>query len=221
MASGYETLKYRKRLQRVVVVCGLFACMFALVVFYRLQVQTQAEQIKTLEASITADEMRIANLVAEVERLQDIEKAFDVPEVDPAVTSRGLPMVSGAFKSWMDYRTITNKTSKQYALQDKSETNAQGLRMYQGRYIVAMGTYYADEIGQEYRIYLSGGQVVDVVVGDIKSDAHTDSNRQYTRSNESVIEFVVDADKLSEMSRKMGTVTEFTGDIVRIEGVAE
>lgn len=88
MVSGYETLKYCRRLQRVVVVCGLFACMLAVIVFQHHQVQTQAEQIKSLKTSIQVQETRILNLTGEIERL---EQEADNVRLENAV-SRGADM---------------------------------------------------------------------------------------------------------------------------------
>ena len=78
-------LKYRRRLQRVVAVCGLFACMSAVIVFQHHQVQTQAEQIKSLKTSIQTQEARILNLTGEIERL---EQEADNVRLENA-TSRG------------------------------------------------------------------------------------------------------------------------------------
>lgn len=192
-----------------------FAVSVVLIVLAWREIQTQADTTKSLEASVTAQEIRIANLVADNERLnQQISSA----ELEKSV-SRGLPRVTGEFKSYMDYRAITNRASEQWKMQQYAKTSEKGLRMIGDRYMVAMGTYYANAVGEEYRIHLSSGQVVEVVVGDIKSDAHTDSNRQYTRSNKSIIEFIVDTAKLSEQSRKLGTIAEFKGSIVKIECV--
>jgi spore germination cell wall hydrolase CwlJ-like protein len=88
LVSGYETLKYRRQLQRVVVVCGLFACMSAVIVFKHHQAQIQAEQIKSLKTQIQTQETRILNLTVEIERL---EQEVDNVRLENA-TSRGADM---------------------------------------------------------------------------------------------------------------------------------
>ena len=60
-------------------------------------------------------------------------------------TSYNVPDNSG-FKSYMSYKTITNKTSKQYNLQQKAHTGDYGIRMVSDRYCVVLGTYFKKEM---------------------------------------------------------------------------
>lgn len=128
---------------------------------------------------------------------------------------------TGEFKTYMDYRKIKDKTSKQWNLQQLATTNEKGFRVFNGRYLVAVGSYYANEVGKELKITLDNGFVFYVMVGDIKMDIHTDANNQYVPINGNIIEFIVDIDKLDPITKKLGDVSNlgFEGKIVKIEEV--
>lgn len=128
---------------------------------------------------------------------------------------------NGEFKTYMDYRKITNKSSKQWALQQLAQTDENGFRVFNGRYLVAVGTFYAKEVGKEMRITLEDGKEVLVIIGDIKQDIHTDKNNQYVPANGNIVEFIVDTDKLDPLTKKLGNVSNsgLEGKIAMIEEV--
>lgn len=108
------------------------------------------------------------------------------------------PKNSG-FKSFMDYRTITNTDSKQYRLQQHyAETGEYGIRMADSRYIVAIGTYFISDVGQYFDIILENGTVIPCILGDQKADVDTDSDNIITKHNGCMSEFIVDSDALNE-----------------------
>lgn len=108
------------------------------------------------------------------------------------------PKNSG-FKSFMDYRAITNTGSKQYKLQQcYSKTGEYGIRMADSRYIVAIGTYFTPDIGQYFDIILENGTVIPCILGDQKADADTDSDNIITKHNGCMSEFIVDSDALNK-----------------------
>lgn len=108
------------------------------------------------------------------------------------------PKNSG-FKSFMDYRVITNTDSKQYKLQQcYSKTGEYGIRMADSRYIVAIGTYFTPDIGQYFDIILENGTVIPCILGDQKADADTDSDNIITKHNGCMSEFIVDSDALNK-----------------------
>lgn len=136
--------------------------------------------------------------------------------------SVGLPdEADGSFKTYMDYRMITDKSSRQWHLQQLAYTDSEGFRKFSGSYLIAVGTYYADEVGKEFRITLDSGIVFHAMVGDIKQDIHTDANNQYVTSNGNIVEFIVDVDKLDVLTKKLGNVSNsgLEGSIVKIEEV--
>ena len=114
------------------------------------------------------------------------------------------------FKSYMDYRCITNRSSRQYKLQKKAGTNKKnGLRMIEGRYCIALGSYYTRKIGAKVDLVMSSGKVVKCITADMKADRDTVNNHRQHRDG-SVAEFVVDTKKLSRKVRRMGDVS-YTG----------
>ena len=106
---------------------------------------------------------------------------------------------NSGFKSFMDYRTITNTESKQYKLQQHyAYTGEHGIRMADSRYIVAIGTYFTPDIGQYFDIILENGTVIPCILGDQKADADTDSDNIITKHNGCMSEFIVDSDALNK-----------------------
>ena len=127
---------------------------------------------------------------------------------DVVYGSRGVPVgIDTSFKSYMDYRTITSKSSNQYKLQVHPDvyTDDEGFRRYKDCYIVAVGTYYTNRVGTLLEVELGNGNIIKCLVGDIKQDRHTDSLNQHRNGN--VIEFIVDTDKLPDIVKKMGDVS--------------
>ena len=157
-------------------------------------------------------------------QISEIEEIIDVQEDKELYTYNTLELpteATGEFKTYMDYRKIKDKTSKQWNLQQLATTNEKGFRVFNGRYLVAVGTYYATEVGKELKITLDNGFVFYAMVGDIKMDIHTDANNQYIPINGNIVEFIVDTNKLDPKTKKLGDVSNsgFEGKIVRIEEV--
>ena len=120
-------------------------------------------------------------------------------------TSYNIPSNSG-FKSYMPYNAITNKSSKQYKLQQRAYTGKYGIRMVDGRYCVALGTYFKKEIGTYFDLVLKNGKVIKCVLGDIKSSAHTYEDN-ITSFNGCVSEFIVDTEHLNKAAKASGDIS--------------
>lgn len=135
-----------------------------------------------------------------------------------AATTYSTPSNSN-FKAYMDYNTITCKTSKQYALQRMCTTTPNGFRIYNGRYCIAIGTGYDAPVGTYVDVELSNGNVLQCVVGDIKRNIDTYADNKQCRHNNSVVEFIVDCDKLNSSIKNRGSahaLDMFAGDVVRL-----
>lgn len=138
-----------------------------------------------------------------------------------------IPDGDTSFKSYMDFRAITDTSSVQYKMQQEAYTDEYGIRKYKtGDYMVAMGSYYG-QVGDRFRITLDSGETIRCIMGDAKADCHTDAYNQYTPcgSGKNVIEFVVDTPALSDEARQMGDISysddTFEGNISKIERIAE
>ncbi len=180
--------------------------------------KAQKEKIEALEL------MRLAEEQAKEDEYESyIEKRQDKPKPP----SRGgivksVPKNNTSMKSYMDYRAITNKSSAQYKLQQKNSvyTDNEGFRRIGNNYMVAIGTYFESNVGQEVEIELSSGTKFNAIVSDIKSDKHTDS-MHLSHPDGSVVEFLVDQKNLLPIIRKMGDcsyseVINLSGDVVSI-----
>lgn len=134
-----------------------------------------------------------------------------------------VPDVASSFKAWMDYRTITDKASVQYEMQQEATTDDNGMRVYNDMYMIALGTYYATSCGEVFYITFDTDETIKCVVGDIKNDAHTDESNRYIEINGNVAEFIVDRKKISDKVKTTGDISnaddKFKGEIVKIEKI--
>lgn len=134
-----------------------------------------------------------------------------------AETYESLPEDS-SFKAYMDFNTITSVTSKQYQIQEMSSSNAKGLRLYNGRYTIAVGNYFDVSVGDYIDVTLSSGTVLKCIVGDIKQDVHTDAINLQAQSG-NIVEFIVNSDLLPSSVTQMGSVEYAEGYFGSIESV--
>ena len=117
-----------------------------------------------------------------------------------------VPITSG-FKSYMPYTAITSKSSPQYKLQEIAYTGTYGIRMYDGRFCVAIGTYFNVNVGTYFDLILENETVIPCIVSDIKADEDTDSSNIITKSNGCLTEFVVDSQTLNKNAKRMGDIS--------------
>ena len=123
--------------------------------------------------------------------------------------NRNVPS-NNTIKSYMDYRCITSTGSNQYRLQRSAYTGDNGLRMVNGRYCIAVGSYYTTTIGQYIDVELKNGKVIKAILADCKADIHTDKTNRIN-PNGSVIEFVVDTNLLDSTAKRMGDISYVNG----------
>ena len=117
-----------------------------------------------------------------------------------------VPITSG-FKSYMPYTAITSKSSPQYKLQQIAYTGTYGIRQYDNRYCVAIGTAFNADVGTYFDLILANGTVIPCIVADIKADRHTDSNNMVTIANGCLTEFIVDSSALNKNAKRMGDIS--------------
>lgn len=175
------------------------------------------------------------NSPAETENVPKVEKIVKSNtniKIETPISTETLdvPTCNTEFKTYMDYRCITDETSAQYELQQFAWTDEEGFRRIGDDYIVAMGTYYAENVGDRFKIILDTDNEITVIIGDIKQDVHTDYFNQYTPIYDengiffsgNVLEFIVDTDVLPKVPRRLGTVSYFNylkGNIKSIERI--
>lgn len=123
------------------------------------------------------------------------------------------------FKTYMDYRAITNKKSPQYKMVLATVNGDYGIRMYDNRYSVAVGTAFNARVGTKIDIYLDSGKVLNCIVGDIKADAHTDVTHTQGGHGD-VVEFIVDSKVMNKDAKRMGdcsVLPGFAGKVIKVE----
>lgn len=161
-----------------------------------------------------------------------IEVLVDYPESDldlakPIIESLDIPFGDTSCMMYMDYRALTDTTSKQWELQQNAYTDWQGFRKIGDDYCVALGTYYG-QIGDRFRISTDKGNCYSVIMSDAKGfDAvfYNDYQSWYHVCGDSrvnLIEFVVDTYSLDNYAQIMGdcgVLDNIGGNIVSVERI--
>jgi hypothetical protein len=185
------------------------------------------------------------NLIEKREEVlsKEIIKENEIHKLNNDITvlkSLELPSIfDTSFKGYMCIHKLSSVNSKQYNFLNSGEYNISsdnnGFIKYGNYYVVAMGSYYHDnKIGTTFRITLDSGDKFDVIIGDVKSNSHTDIEHKYRDKGGNrgeVIEFIVACGKenevctyyntLSDSNRRMGNLSNlgFKGNIKTIESL--
>ncbi|MDO5397818.1 MAG: hypothetical protein Q4G33_07790 [bacterium] len=146
-------------------------------------------------------------------------------------TSLGVPFINSSFKTYMDYRTITDKSSPQYRyVHTWGWSDYDGFMRADGEkdlgisdnyYMIALGSYYGTEIGTKYKITTDTGNIFYGVLCDQKDDDHTNATHQYAANN-NVVEFIVDTRRLNSDVKIMGSANVYmplNGSVASIERI--
>lgn len=113
------------------------------------------------------------------------------PVVNTSNNNTIVPYPHSDFKTYMYGSAVTNTASAQYQLISRAYVGDYGIMMVDGCYLVAMGTAYANYIGQRYQVTFETGQVINVMIGDVKQDIHTDQYNSAGAANGDLLEFIV------------------------------
>ena len=170
------------------------------------KIETQDKTINMLEKKQSILEVENRELEKNKDKIERELKAKEQKN-QMQTTSRGgriisSPQNASSFKSYMDYRTITNRSSKQYKLQQGAKTNKQGFRTYNGAIMVALGSGFG-KVGDTVEIFTENGSF-KAIIGDQKADKHTDKENKYHLTDKSVVEFIVDTKSLEKSIKQMG-----------------
>lgn len=111
------------------------------------------------------------------------------------------------FKSYMDYRSVNIPTAIQYKLLTIHGYTDNGFRKVNGRYCIAVGSYFNTSIGQYIDLVLENGVVIQCIMGDLKADVHTDKTNIFTSLNTCCSEFIVDTKSLDPYVAKTGNIS--------------
>lgn len=132
-----------------------------------------------------------------------------LPNTEPEteIVYKEYSIKSNGYKSYMDYRTITNKSSEQYKLKEFAYIGNYGICQINNRYLIAVGTGVNAGIGTYVDLFLENGTYIPCVVGDIKDDRHTLKDNITTARNGCVSEFIVDRNVLTRLVKAMGDMS--------------
>jgi hypothetical protein len=220
-----QTLKPSHVVRALNILLVVIVVLSAIIIALQLRQSAKLDKMIELLETVEVTEQPVAHFISPVyEPLVtrgEVKRKF--PETSPVVyIEYEVPnQTCGSFKTYMDYRTITNRTSMQWALQQDAYTDEQGFRRYDGKYMIALGTYYSPSVGKEFRITLDSGVVVDAIVGDVKQDIHTDETNRFIPFNGNIVEFIVDVQAMDALPKKLGDVSVLglDGSVIKIEEV--
>lgn len=139
-------------------------------------------------------------------------------EKEVTYTNKEVP--HNTFKSFMGYKAITSRSSYQWKLQQEASTGKYGIRVVDGRYCIALGTYYSDKVGTKVDVQLEDGTVLYCILGDVKDNKHTDKNNMQHTVDGSVLEFVIDREIAPNIVKKTGSyssIEAFKSNVVSIK----
>lgn len=141
------------------------------------------------------------------EYVSQLEEKIAMQEQKKNTTSTKTTSVSNRdFKSYMSYKAITDRSSKQWQLQQQAYTDDNGIRCIDERPMVAVGTGWGIVVGDVALVTCDNGNSFEVIIGDIKADAHTLSDNKTGAANGCRCEFIVDSSVLNNTVKAMGNV---------------
>lgn len=118
-------------------------------------------------------------------------------------------------KTVLPYKAF-GKNTNQAKLQSLCQTNEVGLRVYDGRFTIAVGTYFNTSIGQYFDLVLENGTVIPCIMGDLKADIHTDSRGLFTEASGCMTEFIVDRTYLPNKNSATYCYEEWNSKVVNV-----
>ena len=118
-------------------------------------------------------------------------------------------------KTVLPYKAF-GKNTNQAKLQLLCQTNEVGLRVYDGRFTIAVGTYFNTAIGQYFDLVLENGTVIPCIMGDLKADIHTDSRGLFTEASGCMTEFIVDRTYLPNKNSATYCYEEWNSKVVNV-----
>lgn len=149
---------------------------------------------------------------------EDISEETEATEAEPETYEivKEYPITDGnTTKTVLPYKAF-GKRSNQAKLQSLCETNEVGLRMYDGRYTIAVGTYFNMQIGQYFDLVLNNGTVIPCIMGDLKADIDTDSRGLFTEASGCMTEFIVDRTYLPNKNSATYCYEEWNSRVVNV-----
>ena len=161
-----------------------------------------------------------------------VNQSYSTAEMSVTYTPLGVPEIDSSFKTYMDYRCVTNTASAQYKLlRTWAWCDGAGFMRCSGErelgigddyYCIALGSYYGTEMGTKYRITTDTGNVFYGILADAKADCDTNRTNQYAIYNNDIVECLVYTPILIKDVKLMGSANVYmplNGKIKSIERI--
>lgn len=184
---------------------------------HRSELAYNHSEIISLKNEIDTKDKKIQNLVEKNSLLNDLNSSLLTLLQGDEDTGIKLPVGMTNTLRFMDYRTITDKTTLQYQFQQECETGVTtGIRIYtsplgDAYYCAALAKGYGQTIGDGYHVTLENGEDFNIVLAECKGNdagyfGHDDKNYDGQKCI-NIIEFVVDESKIPYEAKDKGTFT--------------
>lgn len=218
------------KIENIKTVLLLLLVVFAVLNIYK--VNTLEYMKTTLQEQLNTKETENIKLEKQLEKKTDqintLNKKVDKLEKEMEWLLNNTIFVNsgGSFKSFMDYRSVIDTTSKQYQLIYSGDiyVGSDGLLYSEDGYIgVALGSAFGD-IGDKFIIKTDTGNKIKAIKLDSKADKDT-VDGIYHKTDGSVVEFLVDTDKIEysyPISYEMGSFnfeSKFSGYVTSVTKV--
>ena len=194
-----------------ILILYIIAIIFSIAYVTPIMGMTKVEDIETDTTNNNEKYEDPFTLYAGVEKVFDIDidknnwNTEEEKQVNKVSEVHFVPNNNG-FKSYMSYKAITNKNSKQYELQQKAYTGKYGIRMVDNRYCVVLGSFFQKEIGTYFDLVLENGTIIKCILSDVKSSTYTMEDN-ITSLNGCILEFIIDSDYLVEAAKTSGDIS--------------
>jgi hypothetical protein len=179
-----------------------------------LQQKELQKTIDDVNAAIEKDHKRTENIADD--KLDHMSKESKIETNEMPIYS------SSSVKRYMDRKTVTDTSTKNYKICRNASVNDDGTLSYDGRTVIAIGQKYGKP-GTKLDITLQNDEgnthTVKTIVGDSKQYQHTQNNAGWVAADGSLLEIVVDTNTINDLSRKMGDMNytpALNGTIVKI-----
>lgn len=199
----------------VIIIVTTLACVACKAIENRVDVIT--EEIKQELKEELKQELK-EEIKEEIE--EEMAKAVEDEQEEIALTPMGAKS-----KTYMDYRAITNQSSKQWKLLQTMTIGEDGMIRDDDGYIAAaLGSAFGP-IGSRYVFTLEGGNELPIIKADQKQDRHTCENNIFGLNNWDIIEFIVDSSKMPVYPNgyvyggNFDNCSEYAGDVLYWEKV--
>lgn len=150
------------------------------------------------------------------ENQEDVTETEATEQPETYEVIKEYPITDGnTTKTVLPYKAFGRNT-KQAKLQSLCQTNEVGLRVYDGRFTIAVGTYFDTAVGQYFDLVLENGTVIPCIMGDLKADIHTDSRGLFTEASGCMTEFIVDRTYLPNKNSATYCYDDWNSKVVNV-----